>query len=520
MTPNRSAATRTTARRIRIGGLVAAGVASLTVAGSAAAAPNGPVILGGDNFAKQGLFNSSTSALENGWFAMKRELEYVAPKVGRLNDNSIAVIGASPSTAILDDAGAAIGRAASATGYTTTYADGADAINALFDRIDSGAAIPRVLWIAGNGSSNGTNSAEISAINARAGSIATFVAGGGGLIAHGDTVVFGTPTQPGWLANVMPGLEAYGTGAVGLASTAAGSVALPGITIDASPWRNAFRGDLGGLTVFAEASGASGMLEPPANVVPQKVVLGGGTAWATLAPANLRVSTSAPKVVDRGDTFTYIVTVTNRGPNAAGPVTIQDVVPTGFAVKSAVPDRGTCTLGQVVTCSLDVVGVNAKVKTRITVKALTHGTRQNRVEARASTPDPSLGDLKTISTTTSKLTRLRVKVVVPKDALEGKKIKVRLSVTNIGARSAKGVILRNPTPPGFTLPRRPAGARVEDGAAIWELGNIAPGRTRIAEFALRINPETHGLKCIAGLARARNANFTSGRDCLMVFLTK
>ena len=135
--------TRGAHKTMRLVGLAAAAV-TLMATGRAMAV-EGPVIFGGDNFARHGQFNPGTSALENGWLAMRREIAFVDPKVGRVNDNTVAAIGAHASAAISADAGAAIGRAVASIGLTTTYVDGAAAINAFFADLRSGVAQPRVL---------------------------------------------------------------------------------------------------------------------------------------------------------------------------------------------------------------------------------------------------------------------------------------------------------------------------------------------------------------------------------------
>lgn len=501
-------------RRRALSRIVATAVAAVGLASAgSASALDGPAIIGGDNFPKHGQF-TAPNTLAGGWLAMSLELRYVSARVGRLNDNTVAVIGAQASAAISNDAGAAIGRAAAQAGLTVTYAEGADAINAFFERLAAGTAIPRVIWIAGNGTDNGVSTAEVTAINANGARIASFAAGGGGLIAHGDHTVYGT-----WLAQLLPGIEAYCCGgADGLALTPSGTAALPGLTdaaISAGAYRNAFRGNLGGLEVFARATSAL----DPADATAQKVLLGGGRAWGgALAPADLRVTTSGPATADRGDTITYDLTVTNRGPNVAGFVTLTDTLPPGFAYKGAVSDSGRCAGSQTVVCGLGMIAPGRSARAKVFAKVMVHGLRINNARATSGVPEGRPVDNRSLKRTRSLLTRLRVKVRVPKDALDGDLLRVRLSVRNVGRRSAKAVILRNPTPPGFTLERRPAGARVERNAAIWELGNIAPGRTRVAVFRIRVDRGTHSRWCIAGLARARNANFTSARGCLKVFL--
>jgi uncharacterized repeat protein (TIGR01451 family) len=491
----------------------AAGALTLAAAGTASAALNGPVILGGDNFPEHGGFSGAPTG---GWIAMERSLAWVAPRVGRFNDGSVAAIGAQgPSLAITDDAGAAIGRAAGANGMTVRYVEGPAAIAAFFAQIRSGDAIPRVIWIAGNQSANAVDSLEEDAINANRDAIAGFVATGGGLIAHGDENLYGTPASPGWLAALVPGLEAYSPGAFGLALTPAGAAALPGLTdpdINAGPWRNAFRGDLGGLQVLAQATT---QFEDPGDTVPKKVLLGGGTAHTATLPADVALTMRGPTAVDRGDTFAYRLTVTNRGPGVAGGVRVLDTLPAGFAFRGASTPGGTCAGGQTTTCQLGAIAVGRSETVTILAKSLRRGLRTNNAVVRTATTDPvASGNARRMATRTL-TTGLDVTVAAPDVAVANGIATVRISVRNTGRRAAKGVVLRSPTPAGFSLLRRPAGARVEGRVAIWEMGNLAPGRTRVTVFRLLVGATTRGRHCVAGIARARNADPDGARDCLV-----
>ena len=499
----------------------AAGVAAIALAtAGGAVALEGPVILGGDAFPKNGSV-SGANAL-TGWLAMDRSIAYVSPKVGRANDNSVAAIGAQgPNGATTDDAGAAIGRAAARAGLTTTYVEGSDAINAYFNAVRLGNAKPRVIWIAGNQTSNSLDPAELAALNANASTLASFVAGGGGLIAHGDETAYGTPAAPGWLASLLPGAEAYGVGGTGLTLTPEGQVALPGLTdpdISGGAWRNAFRGDLGGLSVLATST-TPGPVEP-GTALPQKVLLAGGRAWSGLAPADLSMTATAPAKVDRGDTFTYRFAITNRGPNLASGVRLTNALPTGFTYRGASASRGVCTAGQTPSCLVGDIGVGRIAVVTVFAKAVKSGRLAAHATLSASTPDPTTGGYRVNPVTVSLLTRLRVRVRTAPTVLEGGRLKVRLSVRNTGRRTAKNVVLRSPVVPGFSLESRPAGGRAERGAAIWDIGSVAPGHTRVVVFNLRVDRGTRGEWCIPGLARARNADFRAARSCVTVFLVR
>ena len=489
----------------------AAAVLALVIV-SRASAVEGPVVLGGDNFIRHGQFNTTTNVFENGWLAMQREIALVAPKVGRVNDNSVAAIGARSSVAISDNGGAAIARAAAASGLTTSHVDGAAAIESFFADIRTGVARPRVIWIAGNSATNTLDTSEAAALSANATTLATFVAGGGGLIAHGDQDVYA-----GWLPLVAPGLEAYPGGGLGLAPTPAGALALPGVgtaAVSTGAWRNAFRGNLNGLDVLMTSTD---MFEAD-GITPQKVVLGGGRAWTTPTPADLRVTTGLPRSIDRGDLVTYRIRVTNNGPNIAPGVILTHALPNKIAFAGAASGSGRpCVVGPPVTCTLGDLPVGGSANVVVLAKALTARASTSRTSVSSQVPDESPADNTASRTIRAGTTNLRVRVAVPPYDHARNMMRIRITVRNTGRRVAKGVVLRSPAPGGFALERRAPGSRSEGQASIWELGNIKPGRSRTVIFRLRITGTGLGKRCVPALARAANADPRRGRDCLTVY---
>ena len=502
--------TRSARTTMRLVGLAAAAVTLLAT--GRASAVEGPVIFGGDNFPEHGQLNTTTNLLENGWFAMQREIAWVAPRVGRVNDNTVAAIGARPSSAIQADAGAAIGQAATRGGLTATYADGANAINAFFADVRSGVARPRVIWIAGNGATNNAlDTAELAALSANATTIATFVNGGGGLIAHGDETVYA-----GWLPLVAPGVTAETGPGIGLALTPTGASVLSGVTpasISTGAWRNAFAGTLGNLGTLATSTTQN---EPDGN--PRKVVIGGGRAWTTAAPADLSVATSVPTSIDRGDLITYSIRVVNNGPDIAAGTILTHTLPGKVSFRGATGGPGRpCDAGPPVTCTLGDLPVGGAANVVVLAKVL--GTRPSKSQTNVSSqvPDESPADNTASQTIRARTTSLRVNVGVPPYDHARDLMRMRITVRNTGRRTAKGVVLRTHAPGGFTLERRAPGSRSEGQTSIWELGNIKPGRTRTVIFRLRITGTALGKRCVPAQASAANADLRRGRDCLNVY---
>lgn len=238
----------------------------------------GPIILGGDDLTDHGSATSIGVGNAQGWLYIQRAITSILSPGSNITRSGhipgrIAALGAAPSSALSDDAGAAIGSAAAAAGFTVDYYDGAAAINAFFAGLANNTVPnPAMLWIAGTSADNDLDSDEGAALTANAPAIAAFVSSGGGLMAHGYGV-----NAYGWLTAILPGLTQNNVCNVNGALTPAGVAAFPGLTdsdINAGPCHSSFSGNLGGLQVLA--NDANGL----------HFIIGGG-AWTTFAAADI-----------------------------------------------------------------------------------------------------------------------------------------------------------------------------------------------------------------------------------------
>jgi len=249
---------------VKAKGLIHLACAGLALSLSAPALA-GPVILGGDDLTDHGSRSGSANVL--GWLYIEKAISNILNTPGNItrpgNNGSIAALGSAavagcPPTCPGSDAGAAIGSVAGVLGKTVNYYEGATAINQFFTDLTAGTVNPAMLWLAGTGAGNNLDSAEGTALTTNSSRIASFVASGGGLMAHGSG-----PDAYGWLAALIPGIIESGTCNVPATLTAAGIAAFPGLTnadISSGPCHNTFTGSLGSLQVLALESGGLNMI--------------------------------------------------------------------------------------------------------------------------------------------------------------------------------------------------------------------------------------------------------------------
>ena len=104
-------------------------------------------------------------------------------------------------------------------------------------------------------------------------------------------------------------------------------------------------------------------------------------------------------------------------------------------------------------------------------------------------------------------TKLRVVKKAPRVARVGQRIPFRLTVTNVGSVTARGVRMADLPPAAVALSGLKAStrARVARGHAIWRIGRLAPGAKRTIRGSVRIKAGTPGWKRNVVLATAVNA---------------
>jgi uncharacterized repeat protein (TIGR01451 family)/CSLREA domain-containing protein len=178
----------------------------------------------------------------------------------------------------------------------------------------------------------------------------------------------------------------------------------------------------------------------------------------TAAQADLAVSkTATPAAVFAGQIVTYVVTVSNNGPDSASNVVITDVFQGGASFGSVVATSGGATLSSststAVTFTVTSLGVGNSAVMTYTVVAPADGVITNTATVASSAVDPQPAN--NVFSTTTPVTPV-VNLVVNKSAaptlvLPGQTVTYVVTVNNAGPSTATGVVITDVFQGGATF---------------------------------------------------------------------
>ncbi|HEY8022152.1 MAG TPA: DUF11 domain-containing protein [Thermoanaerobaculia bacterium] len=92
--------------------------------------------------------------------------------------------------------------------------------------------------------------------------------------------------------------------------------------------------------------------------------------------------------INQGNSFDYLLTITNNGPGTAHGVTVSDALPAQVTLLAAAPSQGSCSGGPAVSCDLGDLAPGDTVTVDLTVRGDTVGTFTNSATVTSATPDP------------------------------------------------------------------------------------------------------------------------------------
>ncbi len=172
--------------------------------------------------------------------------------------------------------------------------------------------------------------------------------------------------------------------------------------------------------------------------------------------ADLTITKSdAVDPVTTGNNVTYMVTVSNNGPNTAENVVLTDNLPNGVLFVSANPDQGNCSESNgIVICNLGNIDDNASASVTIVVITTSSGSITNNANVTSSTSDSnsnnnSTSEQTTVNPLTADLTISKSDVVDP--VIAGDNVTYTITVNNNGPQTAENVVLSDNLPSDVTF---------------------------------------------------------------------
>ncbi|MFO1519403.1 MAG: DUF11 domain-containing protein [bacterium] len=107
-----------------------------------------------------------------------------------------------------------------------------------------------------------------------------------------------------------------------------------------------------------------------------------------------------PDAVEVGQDITYVLTVTNNGPEAALNVVLTDNLPSQVAFVNALSNQGTCSGAPQLSCSLGILAKGESALVTVIVTASANGSVSNTVNVRSDDFDPNTANNTASSSTT------------------------------------------------------------------------------------------------------------------------
>lgn len=186
-----------------------------------------------------------------------------------------------------------------------------------------------------------------------------------------------------------------------------------------------------------------------------------------------------------GEPFTWVVTVSNAGPQDAQNVVLTEALPASVFIIDAFWTQGDCFPDgpNDVTCLLGTIPVGQTVEVFLTVIPEETGTATNVATVSSATEDPNTAN-NTASDSTDIVTEPRVEAdlsVTKTDGVdsvvEGGALSYTIVVSNAGPSNAQSVTVTDPLPAGTTFVAAGAdqGSCIEAAGAVnCDIGDIAP----------------------------------------------
>ncbi len=224
-----------------------------------------------------------------------------------------------------------------------------------------------------------------------------------------------------------------------------------------------------------------------------------GTTLGGAAPfeqqANVTIHLAAgPRPAAVGSDLTYTLTVRNWGPQRARAVVVRDRLPASTTLVSASPSKGSCAGAAVVACSLGGLARGAVATVSIVVHPTQDGRIVDHATVQAFQRDPARwNNSASLALVVGPAANLGLALqAFPRPATIGQSLTYTLTVRNLSAVDATGVVLTDRIPARSTLVSATPtqGSCTTTAPVNCALGTIAAGAS--AQVTVVVQPTAAG----------------------------